>query len=226
MQAVFVIISILIVIGAVIGFVRTPRMSRRKATTRQMAIAIFQMGMCGSFFAMSLSDFLDLGVDYTWQRFVMMILYDTAYLMLIIYVVGFSANKNSAFLRYVIYACIVLMTAQTLIFPYGSESPSKRYFELVAGLCVIVLLVVVAWKMQNPTVGSVCFLVIILLELAVAIWNVIDPLDFVVNDIQQEDVPLNYVMLFLRPVLFTSLSVAYRAWLDRHGYSVESKKNQ
>ncbi|MCR5591008.1 MAG: hypothetical protein K6F73_05690 [Lachnospiraceae bacterium] len=53
------------------------------------------------------------------------------------------------------------------------------------------------------------------LELIVAIETVIVPLSSITDDFQLIDIPLNYSALFMRPILFASLTLTYRAWLDR-----------
>lgn len=52
------------------------------------------------------------------------------------------------------------------------------------------------------------------LELAVAAENTIVPFSTITDDIQLIDIPLNYAALFMRPVLFASLALIYRVWMD------------
>lgn len=53
-----------------------------------------------------------------------------------------------------------------------------------------------------------------ILELAVAVENVIVPFSTITDDVQLIDIPLNYAALFMRPVLFATLALIYRVWLD------------
>ena len=35
-----------------------------------------------------------------------------------------------------------------------------------------------------------------------------------IHDIQRIDVPMNYLSLYMRPVIFSTLALIYRVWLD------------
>lgn len=41
---------------------------------------------------------------------------------------------------------------------------------------------------------------------------------FYLRDFQTVDIPLNHEALFMRPVLFASLALAYLFWLERRVY--------
>ena len=53
------------------------------------------------------------------------------------------------------------------------------------------------------------------MELAVAVLNTVIPMTAITGDTQSIDIPLNYASLYMRPVIFGSLALAYRVWLDR-----------
>ena len=64
---------------------------------------------------------------------------------------------------------------------------------------------------------------IILLEFAVAILNTVLPMASIAEDIQAIDVPMNYLALYMRPVIFSTLALAYRIWLDLREPAPETK---
>ena len=45
---------------------------------------------------------------------------------------------------------------------------------------------------------------------------------FVTEDIEITDIPMNYLALYMRPVIFSSLALIHRIWLDL--YNTESQK--
>lgn len=57
-------------------------------------------------------------------------------------------------------------------------------------------------------------MIIILLEFAIAGLNTKLPMPSITEDIQRIDIPLNYLALYMRPVIFSSLALVYRIWLD------------
>ena len=69
-------------------------------------------------------------------------------------------------------------------------------------------------RMDRPQFGQACLVAIVVLELVVACENAAVPFSAIIGDFQLVDIPLNYASLFMRPVLFGSLALAYRAWLD------------
>ena len=40
------------------------------------------------------------------------------------------------------------------------------------------------------------------------------PMSSITKDIQSIDIPMNYTSLYMRPVIFSSLALIYRIWLD------------
>ena len=62
--------------------------------------------------------------------------------------------------------------------------------------------------------GQSALFVIVLLELAVALLNTKLPMASITEDIEIIDIPMNYMSLYMRPVIFSSLALIYRIWLD------------
>lgn len=52
------------------------------------------------------------------------------------------------------------------------------------------------------------------MELEVAVLNTALPMASITGDIQTIDIPMNYMALYMRPVIFSSLALIYRIWLD------------
>ena len=52
------------------------------------------------------------------------------------------------------------------------------------------------------------------MEIAVAVLNTIHPMISIREDIEKIDIPLNYLSLYMRPVIFASFALIYRVWLD------------
>ena len=47
-----------------------------------------------------------------------------------------------------------------------------------------------------------------------AVVNTAIPMAAITEDIQSIDIPMNYLSLYMRPVIFSSLALVYRVWLD------------
>lgn len=61
---------------------------------------------------------------------------------------------------------------------------------------------------------AVALQIICSLLLIGAIENVAVPMSSITDDFQLVDIPLNYASLFMRPVLFSSLTLVYSVWRD------------
>ena len=57
-------------------------------------------------------------------------------------------------------------------------------------------------------------MIIVILEFAVAVINTAFPMAAIREDVQSIDIPMNYLALYMRPVIFSSLALVYRVWLD------------
>ncbi len=71
-------------------------------------------------------------------------------------------------------------------------------------------------NLKNSAFGKRAVVIVSILEFAVAVANVLSPIDSVIRDFQLVDIALNYQSLFIRPIMFFAIELAYRAWLDRH----------
>ena len=76
------------------------------------------------------------------------------------------------------------------------------------------MLIILATRINDREYGQRALLVIVILELAVAIINTIWPMASITEDIELTDIPMNYLSLYMRPVLFSSFALIYRIWLD------------
>ena len=215
MHAVFLqVVCVLVIIAAVALFVRGSRDTYGKAKAGQIALAAFQIVLCGWFFALCVSDFLDLEVNFSLERVVLDVFYIIAFLAIFIYVLFFDRKKEPAHLKVVVWAYLALIVVQCFVFPYGTEDRLLQVFEDVEGAVVVGLLVAFLLRMEDASFGQVCLFIILVLEMVVAVENVTVPFSTIVDDFQAIDIPLNYASLFMRPALFASLALAYRVWLD------------
>ena len=209
------IVCALAITAAVVFFVRGSRKAYPEAKGWQIALASFQIVLCGWFFALCISDFLDIGVGFSLERLAVNIFYIVAFLAISIYVLFSKRKREATHLRGVVWAYLALIVVQCFVLPYGTEERLLQLFEYVEGAVVVGLLVAFPLRMEDASFGRVCLLAAFILEMAVAIENTAIPFSTIVNDLQAIDIPLNYASLFMRPALFASLALAYRAWLDR-----------
>ena len=91
-----------------------------------------------------------------------------------------------------------------------------RICEAAEGIAVFTMLIVLATQINNEKYGQSALFVIILLEIAVAVFNTVQPMASITEDIQSIDIPMNYLALYMRPVIFASLALVYRTWIDLH----------
>lgn len=99
-------------------------------------------------------------------------------------------------------------------FPYGTENELLRIFEAIEGAVVFGLLIAVIIKLLDEKFCQRSLFIATVLELAVVVENVIVPFSNITDDAQLIDIPLNYMSLFMRPVLLASLALIYRVWMD------------
>ena len=208
------VVCVLVIIAAVAFFVRGSREGYGEAKAWQIALAGFQLVLCGWFFALCVSDFLDVEVNFSLERLVVDVFYLIAFLAIYIYVLFFDRRRESVHLKVVVWAYLALIVVQCFVFPYGTEGRLLQVFEDVEGAVVVGLLVAFMLRMDDAPFGQVCLIAVVALELVVAVENVAIPFSTIVGDFQAVDIPLNYAALFMRPVLFGSLALAYRVWLD------------
>ena len=78
------------------------------------------------------------------------------------------------------------------------------------------MLIILATRISDEKYGQRALAVIVALELAVAVLNTELPTAFITDDIQITDIPMNFLALYMRPVIFASLALIHRIWLDLH----------
>jgi len=211
------VVCSLLIVAAVVFYLLRNKRAQVNATPGRNALAVFQIVLCGWFFSLCISDFLDIQVSFSLERLVVNIFYIIAFLSLAVYVLFNEFKEGSAYLRGVVGAFLALIIVQCFVFPYGTEQRVLQVFEDIEGVVVFGLLVAFLLKMEDARFGQICLVVIVALELLVAVENTVVPFDSITNDFQAVDIPLNHASLFMRPALFASLALAYRAWLERRG---------
>ena len=193
-------------------------MNRRETTGAslgQIILAGCQVVLCGWFFALCVSDVLDFGVNFSAVRVILDFFYALAFLSLSVYA-QFTKHKNDdRDLKTVIATFIALIGAQCIVFPYEKEQQMLRIFESVEGAVVFGLLIAVMIRLHDDSFCRKSLVTATALEFIVAIENVVVPFADITGDFQLIDIPLNYLSLFMRPILFASLTLTYRVWLDK-----------
>ncbi len=208
------IICSILIIGALIFFLKNNDRSKTGATKGQMILAGWQILFCGWFFALCISDVLDFNVNFSPVRFTLNIFYTLAFLSIGIYTLFTKHRKHDNDLKAVIFAFIALIAVQCFVFPYETELEFWQIFESVEGAVVFGLLIAVLLKLDDEGFSRKSLLIATILEFIVAIENVAVPMSSITDDFQLVDIPLNYASLFMRPVLFSSLTLVYSVWRD------------
>lgn len=215
MAVLFQVVSTILIIVAVIFFIRKNDRSVTGASKAQMFLAGFQIVLCGWFFALCLSDVLDVCVNFSPVRFILNVIYGIAFSAISIYTLFNKYKRDDKYLKTVIGAFILLFGVQCFVFPYETEQEFLRIFEALEGAVVYGLLIAILIKLDDEKFCQKSLFAATVLELAVAVENVIVPFATITEDFQTIDIPLNYAALFMRPVLMASLALTYRVWLDR-----------
>ena len=213
MAVVFQIVSVILIIGAVFLFLKKSS-GNTMITKFQKALAVFQIVLCGGFFALCLSDVLDIRVSFSAVRLFLNIFYALAFLSLAAFALSDLRKKKQKHIRMVVCFCAALIAAQCFVYPYDAENEFIRICEAAEGIAVFTMLILLAAKISNEKYGQNALLVIVLLELAIAVLNTVLPMASITEDIQHIDIPMNYLSLYMRPVMFSSLALIYRIWLD------------
>ena len=215
MAAALQIICAVLIIAAAVFYVYTSHKHKGSETRVQMVLSVFQILLCGWFFALCISDVLDIRVNFSYVRLILNIVYAAAFLTLTINVLFNRYKESSSYFKSILFAYIVLIVLQCFVFPYESQDVVLRIFETLEGAVVFGLLVAILFKLEDASFASSGLIIATVLELLIAIGNVVVPFSSVTNDFQSVDIPLNYAALFMRPVLFASLTLSYRVWLNR-----------
>ena len=213
MGTVFQIISIVLIIGAVFLF-RTKISDKTMITKGQKALAVFQIVLCGCYFALCISDVLDIKANFSAVRLFLNLFYALAYLSMTAFALSDLEQKKEKHIRIIICSCAALIAAQCFIFPYDAKNEFMRVCQAIEGIAVYTMLIVLAVRIGDEKYGKSALFVIILLELAAAVLNTVHPMTSITEDIQSIDIPMNYASLYMRPVIFSSLALIYRIWID------------
>ena len=215
MAVVLQVVCVLFVLAAGIVFARKNSAARTGGSKLQMALALFQVILFGWFFALCVSDILDIKVNFSYVRFVVNIFYVLAFLAVTIYTFIYKNKGEDRYFRCMVWAFIALTSVQCFVFPYETENEIMRVVEAAEGAVVFGFLIALLFKLDNGAFCKRILLTAVILELFIAVENLIMPFASITDDFQIVDIPLNYAALFMRPVLFASLALLYQVRLDK-----------
>ena len=213
MEIAFQIVSVILIIGAVLLFWKK-NSGNPVITNFQKALVVFQIVLCGGFFALCVSDVLDIRVNFSAVRVSLNVYYALVFLSLTAFALSGLEQKKQKYMRLIVCLCAALIAMQCFVFPYDAKNEFMRICEAVEGIAVFTMLIVLATQINNEKYGQSALFVIILLEIAVAVFNTVQPMASITEDIQSIDIPMNYLALYMRPVIFASLALVYRTWMD------------
>ena len=213
MEIAFQVFSAVLFVGALLLF-RKRTSGNTMITKSQKALAVFQIVFGGGFFILCLSDVLDIKVDFSAVRVFLNIFYALAFLSLAAFALSDLMKKKENHVLIIICACAALIAVQCFVFPYEAKNELKRIFEVVEGIAVFTMLIILTTRINDGEYGQCALFVIVILELAVAVINTIWPMASITEDIERTDIPMNYLSLYMRPVIFSSFALIYRIWLD------------
>lgn len=219
MAIVLQILGVIFIVLAVAYFLMYRAPVLLQATRFQLFLALYQIVLCGWFFALCVSDVLDIWANFSLERFVLDGFYALAFATLAAYAFLFADSPEDGPFRVVIWACALLIAMQCFVYPYATKGELARVVQALEGALVFGLLVSIAHNLRRASFVRLALLVIVALEIAVAVGNSLAPPSFVIDDFQLVDIPLNFAALYMRPVLFASVALAYRAWCDRRRIS-------
>ena len=213
MEIAFQVVSIILIIGAVLLFWKK-NSGNSVITNFQKALVVFQIVLCGGFFALCVSDVLDIRVNFSAVRVSLNVFYALVFLSLTAFALSGLEQKKQKYMRLIVCLCAALIAMQCFVFPYDAKNEFMRICEAVEGIAVFTMLIVLATQINNEKYGQSALFVIILFEIAVAVFNTVQPMASITEDIQSIDIPMNYLALYMRPVIFASLALGYRTWMD------------
>ncbi len=217
----FQVVGVILIIGAVFLFWKMAS-GQAMLTKVQRALSVFQIVLCGGFFALCLSDVLDIKANFSVVRLFMNLFYALAFLSLTAFALSNLQQHKQKHIRIIVCVCAALIAVQCFVFPYDANNAFKRIFEAVEGIAVYTMLLILMTRINDEKYGQSALWVIVLLELAVAVLNTVYPMASITEDIQSVDIPMNYLSLYMRPAIFASLALIYRIWLDQK--NTESKR--
>ena len=213
MEIAFQVVSVILIIGAVLLFWKK-NSGNSVITNFQKALVVFQIVLCGGFFALCVSDVLDIRVNFSAVRVSLNVFYALVFLSLTAFALSGLEQKKQKYMRLIVCLCAALIAMQCFVFPYDAKNEFMRICEAAEGIAVFTMLIVLATQINNEKYGQSALFVIILLEIAVAVFNTVQPMTSITEDIQSIDIPMNYLALYMRPVIFASLALVYRTWMD------------
>ena len=213
MEIAFQVVSIILIIGAVLLFWKK-NSGNPVITNFQKALVVFQIVLCGGFFALCVSYVLDIRVNFSAVRVSLNVFYALVFLSLTAFALSGLEQKKQKYMRLIVCLCAALIAMQCFVFPYDAKNEFMRICEAVEGIAVFTMLIVLATQINNEKYGQSALFVIILFEIAVAVFNTVQPMASITEDIQSIDIPMNYLALYMRPVIFASLALVYRTWMD------------
>ena len=221
----FQIVSVILIIGAVLLFWKRTS-SNTIITKGQKALSVFQIVLCGGFFALCLSDALDISANFSAVRFFLNIFYALTFLSLTAFALSDLQQKKQKHIQMIVSFCAALIAVQCFVFPYDAANEFIRIFEAVEGIAVFALLIILVMKINDGEYGQRVLFAVVLMELAVAVLNTTLPMASITEDIQIIDIPMNYMALYMRPVIFSSLALIYRIWLDLQNSERQKENGQ
>ena len=225
MEIAFQAVGVLLIIGAVFLFLKKTS-GNTMITKPQKALAVFQIVLCGGFFALCLSDVLDIKANFSAVRLFLNLFYALAFLSLTAFALSGLKGKKQKHIRIIVCACAALIAAQCFIFPYDADHEAKRICEAAEGIAVYTMLMILAARINDRKYGQRALMAIVVLELAIAVLNTVYPMASIAEDIQSIDIPMNYLSLYMRPVIFSSVALIYRIWLDLQNPESQSENRQ
>lgn len=215
MAIVLQVVCVLFIFAAVIVFARMNSRARTGSTKLQMALALYQVVLCGWFFALCVSDILDVSVYFSYVRFLVNVFYGLTFLAVNVYTFVYKNRGEDRYFRCLVWSYVALTAVQCFVFPYETENEVMRIIEAVEGAAVFGFLIALLFKLESEAFCKRILLASVLLELFIALENLAMPFASITGDFQIVDIPLNYAALFMRPVLFASLALLYQVRLDK-----------
>ena len=221
---IFKIISLVLILLILFIYLWKLKKSGEKVTKLQLIIVSVQLVICSYFFALCVSDFFEISKHFSLERLVADIFCDIAFLVLIIYILFYN-RKEEGYFKIVLWASINFIGVQSFVVPYRSEFSLMKIFETIEGAVVYGILIAMVLNLRSASFCKKCIFIVIALEMIISILNVFIPIKSVEVEYHSIDIFINLQALFVRPVLFGSIALAYFAWIDRHKDLIEIKKN-
>ena len=113
MDIAFWIVSAILIIGAVCLFLKHSS-GNRMFKKEQKILAVFQIVLCGCFFALCLSDALDIKVSFSGVRLFLNIFYSLAFLSLSVFALSNLRMKKWVHMQIIVGTCAALRGASFL----------------------------------------------------------------------------------------------------------------